>query len=94
MKINCCLGDKNEKCLKLTAQIVEMIDRDLLSSIPSEIFLAADTDQCHMYSHGCVVNWPQSRMSPISYVIALLTYSLLEENTNIPHCTVHAVDLP
>lgn len=32
---------------------VEMIDEDFVSSIPSAIFLAAEADQCHMYSHGC-----------------------------------------
>lgn len=71
VRINCCLGGKNEKCLKLTAEIVDMIDRDLLSSIPTETVLPADTDQCHMYSHGCAISWLRSRMSPISYVIAL-----------------------
>lgn len=57
--------------MKLSAQIVAMIDRDLLSFIPTEMFLAADTDQCHMYSHRCVDSWPQSHMSPIFHVIAL-----------------------
>lgn len=56
--------------MKLTAQIVDMIDKDLLSIIPTEIFLTADADQCHMYSQCCVC-WRQSRMSPICHVIAL-----------------------
>lgn len=84
-RIWCCLGDKSACSCAL---IFEMIDRDLLSSIPAEIFLAADADQCHMYSHGYVVSWPQSHMSPISYMIALPPASW-EENTDTPHRTVH-----
>lgn len=45
-------GEQNEKYLKPTVHIAAMTDRDLLSSIPTEILLAADTNQYHMYSHG------------------------------------------
>lgn len=43
--------------MKPSAQIIDMIDRDLLSFIPTGMFWAVETDQCHMYSRRCAALW-------------------------------------
>lgn len=47
------------KNLKLFGYVTKMIDKDLLSSLPTKMSLVAETDQYHMYSHG----WAGSQAS-------------------------------